>query len=287
MARDYQAIRVQPRACGFGAEVTQLSLAAALPEAVLAEVRCAWAAHSVLWFPDQPLSLEALEAFTLQLGPFGEDPFIEALPDHPHIIEVRREPGERAVNFGAAWHSDWSFQEKPPSATLLHAKIVPPAGGDTLYADGYRAWEALSETMRELLSGLRAVHSASLAYGPRGVLARDHHERSMKIVVSPEAERTQTHPLVRRHPESGRRALFVNPVYTRGIEGMADSESQALLGFLWEHMVRDEFVYRHRWQPNMLTVWDNRCAMHFADGGYDGHRRLMHRTTVAGERPAA
>lgn len=284
---DYQAIRVQPRPCGFGAEVTQLSLASALPEAVLAEVRRAWAAHSVLWFPDQPLSLEALEAFTLQLGPFGEDPFIEALPEHPHIIEVRREPDEQAVNFGAAWHSDWSFQEKPPSATLLHAKIVPPAGGDTLYADGYRAWESLSQTMQKLLSDLRAVHSASLAYGPSGVLARDQHQRSMKIVVSPEAERTQLHPLVRRHPESGRRALFVNPVYTRGIEGMTDSESQALLGFLWEHMVREEFVYRHRWQPNMLTVWDNRCAMHFAEGGYDGHRRLMHRTTVAGERPAA
>ena len=189
--------------------------------------------------------------------------------------------------FGAAWHSDWSFQETPPAATLLHAKIIPPVGGDTLYADGYRAYEALSPAMQSVLAGLRGVHSAARPYGPEGIYAREADDaRSMKILWSAEAEKTRAHPIVRTHPVSGRKALFVNPVYTVGVEGMTADESAALLGFLFKHMTAEAFVYRHKWAADMLTLWDNRCALHNATGGYDGHRRLMHRTTVAGEVPA-
>lgn len=276
---------IEPGPHGFTAVVRGLDLRAGLDEGDAKLVRDAWARHGVLVFPDQPLDIDELEAFTRSLGEFGEDPFIEAMPDHPHVLELRREPDEKATNFGAAWHSDWSFQPCPPSGTILHSKVVPPTGGDTLYADGHRAWEALSPTMQSMLDGLRAIHSAAFAYGPRGVLAKDADQRTMKIVVSEEAEKTEIHPLVRRHPVTGRKALFVNPVYTVAIEGLHPDENFTLLKFLYDHMVKDEFVHRHHWQPDMLVLWDNRSTMHFADGGYDGHLRVMHRTTLAGDRP--
>ncbi len=285
MTETAPSIRIDAQGDGFAASARGLDLRMPLSEATAQTIRLAWARHGVLIFPDQSLDHDDLERFTLGLGRFGLDPFIEAMPEHPHILELRREPDEKATNFGAAWHSDWSFQACPPSGTILHSKVIPPVGGDTLYADGHRAWEALSETMKSMLEGLRAIHSAAFAYGPRGVLAKDAHERTMKIVVSEEAEKTEIHPLVRTHPVTGRKSLFVNPVYTVAIEGLHPEENFTLLKFLYAHMVKDEFVYRHRWQENMLVLWDNRSTMHFAEGGYDGHLRLMHRTTLAGDRP--
>lgn len=279
------SITVKPNASGFGAEITGLDLSKPLPPETLAEVKEAWARHAVVWFPDQPLTHDQLEAFTLQIGPFGYDPFIASMEGRPHILELRREPDEKARNFGAGWHSDWSFQETPPAATLLHSKVVPPVGGDTLYADCTSAYDALSDVMKKLLTGLKAIHTAALPYGTKGIFAQETEKRTMKIIVSKEAEKTCTHPLVRTHPVTGRKALFVSPVYTAAIEGMTQEESAALLGFLYSHMTRDEFVYRHKWRPNMLTMWDNRCTLHYADGGYDGHLRVMHRTTVAGDVP--
>ncbi len=278
-------LQIEARADGFGAIAQGLDLRRPLSESVAEKIRGAWARHGVLVFPDQPLGLEDLEAFTLALGEFGLDPFIEAMDDHPHILEVRREADEKATNFGAAWHSDWSFQACPPSGTILHSKVIPPIGGDTLYADGRRAWNALSEKMKSMLDGLRTIHSAGFAYGPRGVLAKDANERTMKILVSEEAEKTEVHPLVRKHPVTGEKSLFVNPVYTVAIEGLHPEENFTILKFLYDHMVKDEFIYRHEWQENMLVLWDNRSTMHFAEGGYDGHLRLMHRTTLAGDRP--
>lgn len=279
------SIHVRPNESGFGAEITGLDISRPLPPETLAEVKDAWARHAVVWFPDQPLTHDQLEAFTLQIGPFGHDPFIAPMEDHPHILELRREPDEKARNFGAGWHSDWSFQEEPPAATLLHSKVVPPVGGDTLYADCTRAWDALSDEMKKVLDGLTAVHSAALPYGTNGVFAQETEKRTMKILVSKDAEKTWPHPLVRTHPVTGRKALFVSPVYTVGIQGMTHAESAAILGFLYAHMTQDRFVYRHKWRENMLTMWDNRCTLHFADGGYDGHLRVMHRTTVAGDVP--
>lgn len=281
----YRHIEVTPNDTGFGAGITGLDLSTPLPPETLGEVKRAWAEHGVVWFPRQPLNLEQLETFTQAIGPFGHDPFIKPMKEHPHVLELRREPDEKATNFGAGWHSDWSFQETPPAATILHAEIVPPVGGDTLYADCSRAYDALSGTMKELLSGLNAIHSAVLPYSKKGVYAQEKEKRTMEIITSDEAEKTQTHPLVRTHPVTGRKALYVSPVYTIGIEGMSGEESQWLLGGLYKHMTKPDFVYRHTWQKDMLTMWDNRCTLHFADGGYDGHLRVMHRTTVAGEKP--
>ncbi len=282
------SIHVAPNPSGFGAEITGLDISAPLPPATLAAVRQAWADHAVIWFPDQPLTHDALEAFTLQIGPFGFDPFIKPMEGRPHILELRREPNETARNFGAGWHSDWSFQDEPPAGTILHSKVTPPVGGDTLYADCTAAWNALSPVMQKMLDGLTAIHSAALPYGTKGLFAHEQAgggDRTMEIIVSPEADKTYPHPLVRTHPVTGRKALYVSPVYTVGIEGMTPEESFTLLSFLYEHMTQEKFVYRHKWRENMLTLWDNRCTLHYADGGYDGHLRVMHRTTVAGDRP--
>ena len=159
MDSNFRHILVEPEAHGFGARVNGISIDKPLTAAVLEEVKEAWARHSVIYFPDQPLSHTHLEAFTLQLGEFGIDPYIVPMEAHPHILELRREPDEKAVNFGAQWHSDWSFQEQPPAGTILHSKITPPVGGDTLFADGYRAYDDLSETMKGLLNDLVAIHS--------------------------------------------------------------------------------------------------------------------------------
>jgi taurine dioxygenase len=285
LAKPYRTIQVAPAEAGFGAQITGLDLSRPLAPAVLAEVKAAWAAHSVVAFPGQTLSLDELEAFTQSIGPFGVDPFIAPMPGRPNVLELRREPNETATNFGAGWHSDWSFQVRPPAATLLHSQVVPPVGGDTLFADCTRAYDALSDAMKALLAPLRAVHSAGRAYGTQGVFARETAKRTMEIIVSEEAHKALTHPLVRTHPVTGRKALFVSPVYTVGIEGFEPKEAQAILGFLFSHTVQEEFLYRHKWTPEMLLMWDNRCTIHFAQGGYDGHLRVMHRTTVAGDAP--
>jgi len=281
----YRAIKVQPHESGFGAEVAGVDLSRPLDAAAMAEVKDAWARHAVLAFPDQPLTLDQLEAFTLQMGPFGADPFIKPMPGRPNVLELRREPDERAPNFGGGWHSDWSFQPQPPSATILHSDVVPPVGGDTLFVDAARAYDDLSPTMKAMLAPLRAIHSAGRPYGADGLFARETEKRTMQIISSAEADKTHPHPLVRTHPVTGRKALFVSPTYTVGVEGLSDMEADAVLGFLYKHLLQPQYRYRHNWRPQMLLMWDNRCTMHFAEGGYDGHLRVMHRTTVAGDTP--
>ncbi len=279
------SLQIHARPTGFGARVSGLDLSQPMPADLRAELNAAFAKHAVLYFPDQPLTIEQLEAFTLQFGEFGVDPFIKPLENHPHVLELRREADEKAVNFGAAWHSDWSFQQEPPAATILISKVTPPVGGDTLFADCCQAFEDLSLTMQQWLSGLKAVHSAVRPYGRSGVFANETESRSMKIVTGVEAEKTFTHPVVRTHPVSGRQALYVSPTYTLGIEGLSEAESEHILAFLFARVTQEKYVYAHKWSQNMVTIWDNRTTLHNAGGGYDGHLRVMHRTTVAGERP--
>lgn len=280
------SLRVEPHANGFGAALSGVDLGAPLDAATVADIRAAWLAHQVVCFPDQPMSHEDLERFTGYLGDWGHDPYVAPIDGHPHILEVRREPDEPVPPFGAAWHSDWSFQATPPSATILHAKEVPPVGGETWYADGYAAYQALSPREQAELSELTALHSARRPYSHEGYKAGRGDARSMKILPSAAAYDVQEHPLVRTHPETGRKALWVNAVYTIGIKGRGEAESAPLLKRLCAYAIEERFIYRHRWANNMLTVWDNRSVQHCAQGGYDGYRRVMHRTTVAGDRPA-
>lgn len=203
-----------------------------------------------------------------------DDAIYEAFPDD-----------EEAPPFGNVCHSDWSFQEKPPSATILHSKIVPRVGGETWYADGCSAYEALDAKTKELANHLTALHSAKDIYSKHGLFASKNKKRNMTILTSDEALNVQEHPVVRTHPETKRRVLWVNAGYTVGIKGMNDEEGKALLSKLFAHTTQDNFLYKHKWQANMLILWDNHSVQHLAQGGYDGHRRVMHRTTVAGERP--
>jgi taurine dioxygenase len=270
----------------FVAEVSGVQLDQPLSAPSINAIKAGWAQHPVLIFPDQPLDPHELATFARHLGEFGIDPYVNPLEDHEHVIEVRREPAESTPIFGASWHSDWSFQAAPPSGTLLYAQTVPPSGGDTLFADCYRAYESLPSQLKSELLDLRATHSAARAYGSEGLFAKDDPSRSMRIVTSQEAEKVEIHPVVRTHPVTGRQGLFINHVYTIEIVGMDKVKSRALLKFLFEHMTQDEFVYQHEWREDMLVLWDNRCLLHYAHGGYAGYQRVMYRTTLAGERPA-
>ena len=272
-------------AANFVAEICQFDAHLPLPATSIAEIKSSWAQFPVLVFPKIHLDAAQLTRFAKQLGDFGTDPYLGSVEEHPHVVEVRRGAAESAPIFGASWHSDWSFQVAPPSATLLHAKVVPPVGGDTVFADCCAAYDALPEALKVEIEGLNAKHTAAPSYGPRGLFAKDDDSRSMDIIVSEAAERSQLHPVVRTHPISGRKGLFVNHVYTVGVDGMSARESKVLLNELFTHMTKESLRYRHTWRPDMLVVWDNRRVVHYADGGYEGYERIMHRVTLAGERP--
>jgi taurine dioxygenase len=276
-------ITIEPSGAACGAFVRGVDLSAPLDDATVAAIRAAWLEHGVVAFPGQRMSIGDLERFTLALGPRGDDPFIAPIPGHAHVVEIRREPDEQAPIFAETWHSDWSFLPRPPAGTALYGTIVPPVGGDTLFADGCAAWDALPAPMQARLRGLRGVHSARRGYARDGLYGeRDQARgRSMAIRFGDAALATRTHPIARVHPETGRTALFVSPGYTIGIEGLDASEANPILLELFEHQKRPEFVYRHRWAAGMLLVWDNRRLVHAATGGYEGHRRLLHRITIA------
>ncbi len=278
-------LEVAPHNNNFGACIRGVNLARPISPETVAEIRNLWLRYQVVYFPDQPLDHPQLERFTQYFGCFGDDPYVESVADHQHILEVRREPGESVAPFGGSWHSDWSFQRTPPSATILHAKIVPPRGGDTHYADGIRAYESLDPVLRDEIDTLTAIHSARRPYSHEGYQRSGGDRRSMTILPSDSAWQTQLHPLVRTHAESARMALWINPVYTIGIKDMPEQEADKLLQRLFAHALQDRFLYAHKWSEHMLTMWDNRSVQHCAQGGYDGYRRVMHRTTVAGEQP--
>ena len=277
---------VSPQGAACGALVNGIDLKRELDADQVAAIRAAWLAHQVLVFAGQDLSLDELARFASTIGPFGVDPYFGNVPGHPHIAQVRRDADEKTKIFAETWHSDWSFLPSPPQATVLYGNVIPPVGGDTLFANQYAAWDALSPAMQALLRDRQGIHSARRGYARDGMYGERDKGRSMAIKYDDSALATQTHPIARVHPETGRTALFVSPGYTIGNEGMDEREAQALLMELFGHQVRDDFVYRHRWQPGMLVLWDNRCVVHAATGGYQGHARLLHRITLA-ERAAA
>jgi taurine dioxygenase len=275
------ALRVEPSGGPCGAQVTGIDLRRPLDPADIAEIRTAWLAHHVLAFPDQGLSDDDLECFTLAMGGFGEDPFFAPIPGRTHIAAIRREADEQSPLFAENWHSDWSFQEHPPAGTCLNAVEIPPTGGDTLFANQHLAWEVLPDSRKAELGDLIAVHSARLPYAPDGAYGAKDKGRSMDIRPSEAALATQTHPLVPAHPETGRRGFFSTLGYIVGIEGMPDSAAFPLLMDLQKWQGDDRFVFAQKWEPGMLVMWDNRSVLHKATGGYEGHRRELHRTTIA------
>jgi len=281
-------IEVEPSGQSCGALIHGVDFSQELSPAQVSEIRAIWLEHLVVGFPDQDLNCEQLEQVALHFGVFGEDPYLEGLADHPHIAEIRREADETSSLFADNFHSDWSFLPVPPVATLLYGIDIPPVGGDTLFANQQLAYEALNEETKARIATLRGVHSARLGYAPSGRYGQGDEGRSMAIVYSEEAMATYSHPLVLTHPETGRKGLFLSGAYTIGIDPtsyepleMSEDEAHELLMGLFRHQAREEFVYRHRWSPGMLTMWDNRSVLHAATGGYEGYRRLLQRITIA------
>jgi taurine dioxygenase len=274
------SIVVTPSDQSFGASVTGVDVTVPLSKEAVNEIRAAWLEHHVLAFPDQAMTDDDLERFTQYFGPFGDDPFIAPIPGREHVIAVKRVAGETAPLFAENWHSDWSFQARPPAGTCLFGITIPTTGGDTLFANQHAALGAMPDALRLRLEGRLAIHSARGGYAPTGMYGADDKGRSMDIRPSDDAQTTHLHPIIRAHPETGRLGIFGCIGYIIGIEGIAEEDSSGLLVELHRWQTRHEFVYRHQWQPNMLVMWDNRSLLHRATGGYEGQDRLLHRTTI-------
>jgi alpha-ketoglutarate-dependent taurine dioxygenase len=283
----YRSIDVSPIAGALGAEIGGIDLSRPLDDATFGEVLDAFHAHLVIFFRGQRLTPDQHLAFARRFGPLDVHPYAKGLDAHPEVMPVVKEAEDRAGNFGGTWHSDVTFYEKPALGSALYALETPACGGDTMFANMYAAYEALSDGMKQMLLGLTALHSASRAYGleSRTTMRQGQGSRSMKIRVGAEAEKLVEHPVIRTHPATGRKALFVNHVFTQRFQGWTEAESRPLLDYLYAHAVRPEFTCRFRWHNGSLALWDNRCTQHYALNDYHGQRREMHRVTICGDRP--
>jgi taurine dioxygenase len=275
-----RALEIHPIAGALGAELSGVDLSRPLDDEMVAAVRRAWLEHLVIFFRDQDLPPAKFLAFARRFGEPIEYPFVRGLEEFPEIIPVMKLEHER-VNFGGIWHSDTTYLDVPPMASMLIGREVPPAGGDTLFANMYLAYETLSDGLKRVLDGLVAINSSA-----RADVSRTREDR-LKDSARADAKKeyVATHPVVRVHPETGRRALYVNVAHTVGFEGMTEEESAPILDYLFRHQTRPELTCRFRWRPGSLAFWDNRCAQHNAINDYQTHRRIMHRITLAGDKP--
>jgi taurine dioxygenase len=277
--RNWQ-LDVRPIAGALGAEIHGVDLAGDLDDEQVAAIRRVWLEHCVVFFRDQKLPPDRFMAFAERIGRPIEYPFVKGIEGYPKIIQVAKFEHEKN-NFGGIWHADTTYLEEPPTATLLVAREVPPVGGDTLFANQYLAYETLSDGLKRTLDGLIGVSSSAKAD-----VTKTREDR-LKTSATDEAghEFVAEHPVVRTHPETGRKALYVNFAHTARFKGWTEAESKPLLDFLFQHQVRPEFTCRFDWAVGSLAMWDNRCAQHNPINDYQGYRRIMHRITLAGDRP--
>lgn len=260
----------------LGAEIHGVDLLGGVSDATVAEIRRIWLEHCVVFFRGQPLSPATFAAFARRFGEVVHYPYLPGLDEAPEVIVVEKLAHQR-INFGGTWHIDTTYLDVPPMATMLIAREMPPQGGDTCFASGYAAYDALSEGMRRMLAPLRVVNSSLKAERTR---TREDGKAAGSSRVF-EAE----HPLIRRHPETGRQSLYLSFSHAVRFAGMTEAESAGLLEYLFAHQARMEFTCRFRWDVGSIAFWDNRCALHFPVNDYDGHRRVMHRVTLAGDTP--
>ncbi|MDX1433314.1 MAG: TauD/TfdA family dioxygenase [Gammaproteobacteria bacterium] len=282
----YAHIRVRPLTGALGAEVEGVDLAAPIADPVFDEIRRAFLDHLVVFFRGQKLTPARQVAFGRRFGGIHLHPYIRGLDEQPEVIRIVKTEQD-TDNFGGVWHSDQMFTPRPALGTALYAKEVPPAGGDTLFANMYLAYESLSEGMKALVGRMRTFNVGDRFKQKGGrTRAERYRGRSSMAVKEPDADQVTEaeHPLVRTHPETGRKALYLG-VHTQRFAGMTEAESEPLLAFLAEHAVRPEFTCRFRWEPGSLALWDNRCTQHLAVNDYPGARRVMHRITIEGDAP--
>ena len=275
------AITVTPLTPAIGAEISGVDLAAQLSDTTIAEIRRAWLEYLVVFFRDQSLTPETMVNVTRRFGEIGYYPFVKGMEKHPEVVEVAKKP-EETINFGGLWHTDTSYLEVPPMGSILYAVEVPEVGGDTLFANMYRAYESLSDGMKRLLDGLRGVNSAEK---PDAAVTRIHRIADRPNDAT-DIVTTASHPIVRTHPETGRKALYCSDAHTMHIDGMTPEESRPLLQYLYAVQQREEWQCRFHWYPGSVAIWDNRCAQHNALNDYHGHQRTMYRVTLKGDPPS-
>jgi len=276
----YETIGVQPVAPALGAEISGVDISKTLDDKTVAEIRAALLQHLVVFFRGQSLTPETLLAFARRFGEIAPYPFVKGMDAHPDVVEVVKREDE-ILNFGGIWHSDTTYLERPPMGSVLYAVEIPPLGGDTLFANMYMAYEALSDGMKVLIDGLEGVNSAHKADAAVGRIQRVSERPTGEDEFTTQA----VHPIVRTHPETGRKSLYVNRGHTVKVDGFTEEESQPILEYLYTHQTRPEFSCRFRWTPGAVAFWDNRAAQHNAVNDYHGYRRVMRRVTLAGERP--
>ena len=272
-------IEVRPIAGAIGAEIHNVDVGADLDEGTVGDIRQALLDHCVIFFRDQKLDVARHKVFTRRFGEIFIHPNYKGTQADPEIIVITREPGDKKI-VGEDWHADTTMMPEPPMGAILYAIEVPPYGGDTLFANQYLAYETLSDGMKKMLSGMRALHSDRMVAGPQ---ANKNAYRATKVREDADwRETVSAHPVVATHPETGRKLLYVNASYTVGFEGMTEAESKPLLGYLLEHGHRPEFTCRFRWETGSIAFWDNRVCKHLAIHDAGPFRRVMRRTQIAG-----
>jgi len=271
-------MEVIPQSSVIGAEVRGLDLSRRLDGETRARLNQAFLEHQVLFFRDQQLSPQQYNDFAAGFGPLKDYMFAAGMDGFPYITEIIKTETE-TESFGSFWHSDSAYTERPPKITLLYARQVPPRGGDTLFADMYSLYDELSDGLKAALAPLRAINSASVVPRDEGIY------QAVKSRNSAHSNQFAIHPVIRRHDETGRRAVYVNGIHTLRFEGMTRAESLPLLEFLFQRVTRPEYSFRLRWQADTLAMWDNRCTQHYALNDYHGYRRVMHRIIVEGDMP--
>ena len=266
----------------LGAEIHGANLLAGLSNADFNEIHQAFLDHKVIVLRGQHcLSPDQQKDFARRFGTLNIHPYVKGMDDHPELMEIIKEPDEK-TNFGGGWHSDMSFLEEPALGSVLHAIDVPPYGGDTLFADQQAAYDRLSDGLKATLQGMTAIHTASKEYGADGYSAAVR--QSMDAKAAPDAPEYE-HPVIRTHPETGRKGLFINPAFTLRFAGWSRKESRPLLNYLFDLSREERNTCRVRWQEGDVTMWDNRCVWHYALNDYHGHRRHMRRATINGDKP--
>lgn len=272
-----ETLTIRRLAGALGAELGGVDLSKPLADATIAQIRTALVEHQVIFFRDQTLTPAEQTAFGARFGPLNIHPYVSGMASQPEVMEIIKEPTDK-INFGGGWHSDMSFLETPAIGSILYALEVPEFGGDTLFASQAAAFDALSEGLKTTLEGLSAVHSAAREYSSAGHSAKQR--ASMQVAEADGYVGEYVHPMVLVHPESGRKALYVNPAFTLRIDGWKERESKALLDYLFEHCRREDFTCRFAWAKGSVAFWDNRSVWHFALNDYHGQRRHMRRVTV-------
>jgi taurine dioxygenase len=282
----YRYLDVQKIAGSLGAEVRGVDLSTRVSDEILAEIRAALLDNLVIAIRDQDITPAQQLAFARRWGEIHLHPFMEGMADYPEILAIIKRPSD-TKNFGGSWHTDQMFSPSPAMGTMLYAKEVPSAGGDTLFTNQYLAYDSLSDKMKEIASRLRTVCVGDNFKQANGLSRKERYNRQMsemKVKDPGDVQTTSIHPLVRTHPETGRKSIYIGG-HVQQFEGMTDEESQPLIDFFMKQSIRPEHTCRVRWQTGTLTFWDNRCSQHFAVNDYPAETRIMHRITIRGDQP--